>query len=69
MIFEYFKHEQRIRNQGEYPPKCPYLKQSQAIEPSFLTITKSLSNKILETCCELLKYMYKLLDIDGRKDF
>ena len=51
------------------PPKFPYLKHLQAIDPSFVTITKPLSNKILQTCCKGLKIMRKCLEIDGRKGF
>ena len=40
-----------------------------SFHPSFVTITKPLSNKILEACRERLKLMSKHLEIDGRKDF
>ena len=40
-----------------------------SFHPSFVTITKPLSNKILEACRERLKLMSKHLEIDRRKDF
>ena len=37
------------------PTPFPYLKHFQAIDPSFATITKSLTNKRGETSCEGLE--------------
>ena len=36
-------------------PPFPYLKHLQAVDPSFITITKLSSNEIKETFCEGLK--------------
>ena len=47
-----------MRDESEYhssPPLFPYLKHLKAIEPSFVTISKLLSNKMGETFCEGLK--------------
>ena len=51
----YFRCVRNIRNCSEYPPTFPYLKNLRAIDPSFVTITKQLNNKIGETFCEGLK--------------
>ena len=40
---------------GGYPSAFTYLKHLQSIDPSFLTITKTLSNKVGETFCKGLK--------------
>ena len=37
------------------PPPFPYLKHLQAIDPSFVTITKPVNNERGETFCEGLK--------------
>ena len=47
----------------------PYLKHLQAVEPSFVNITKTLSSKIGETFCEGLKLMCKLFEIDRENFF
>ena len=45
-----------IRNiRANIPHTFHFLKHLQAIDPSFVTITKPLSNKIGETFCEELK--------------
>ena len=49
------------------PPPCLYLKHLQAIDPSFVTITKPLSNKRGETFCEGLKLMWKLFEIMDKR--
>ena len=49
--------------------RLPCLKHSQAIDPSFVTITKPLSNKIEETFCEGLKWICKFFEIKGQKTF
>ena len=46
----------------------PFLKHLQAINPSFVTITKPLKNKIGETFCEGLKWICKLFKKNGQKD-
>ena len=40
----------------------------QAMNPSFVTIAKPLSNKIGETFCEGLKWMCKLSEKNRQKD-
>ena len=46
----------KIHNvRGNIPLHLLFLKHLQAIDPSFATITKPLSNKIVETFCEGLK--------------
>ena len=52
---KYFKYERNTQYKSEYPLTFPFLKYLQAIDPSFVTITKPLSNKICETFCEGLK--------------
>lgn len=47
-----FFHE---NNALRYPFPFPYLKDLQAIDPLFVTITKPLSNKSGETFCDGLK--------------
>ena len=42
-----------------------FLKHLHAIDPSFVTITKPLSNKIGGTFCEGLKYMCKFFEKNG----
>ena len=45
-----------------------FLKYLQAIDPSFVTITKTLSNKIGETLYEGLKWMCTLFEKNGQTD-
>ena len=52
---KYFKYEQKTQYQSEYPLIFTFLKHLQAIDPSIVTITKPLSNKIGEAFCEGLK--------------
>ena len=47
----------------------PYLKHLQAIDPSFITITKPLSNKIIQTFDEGLEWIWKFFEINGQKNF
>ena len=53
----------------EIRPPFLYLKDLQAIDPSFVTIIKLSSNEIRETFCEGLKWMYKLFEIYAWQDF
>ena len=46
----------------------PFLKHLQAVDPSFATIIKPLSNKIGETSCEGLKWMCKLFEKNGQSN-
>ena len=55
--------------QNEYTPTFRYSEHLQAIDPSFVTITKQLDNKIGETFCEGLKCMCKVFEIYGQKYF
>ena len=52
---KYFKYERNTQYQSEYPLTFPFLKHLQAVNPSFVTITKLFSNKIGETFYEGLK--------------
>ena len=45
----------------------PYLKHLQAIYPSFITITKLLSNTIGKSFCERFKRMCNIFEGDGQK--
>ena len=47
----------------------PFLKHLQVINPSFVTFTKPLSNKIIEKFCEGLKWMCKLFEENEQKRF
>ena len=58
-----------MRGQSEQPSEFPDLKRCQAIDPSFVTITKPLSNNIGEARYEGLKSICKLFEINGQKDF
>ena len=58
-----------MRDWSEYPPMFLILKHLQAMNPSFVIITKSLRNKTGETLCERWKCMCKLFEINGQKDF
>ena len=40
-----------MQDQSKYPPPFPYLKCLQGINPSFVTITKPLSNKRGDSFC------------------
>ena len=50
-------------------PPVSCLKIFQAIHSSFVTITKPLNNKRGEAFCKELKWMCKLFEINGQKDF
>ena len=51
-----FRYGQSMRiNCSEYLHPFPYLKHLEAIDPSFVTITKLSSNEIREAFCEVLK--------------
>ena len=63
-----FKKFQICETTGNTPP-FPYFKDLQAIDPSFVTIIKPLTNKIGETFCERLKWMCKLFEIDCHRHF
>ena len=52
---KYFKYERNTQYESEYPLTFPFLKHLQPIDPSFVTVTKPLSNKTGETFCEALK--------------
>lgn len=54
-IFEIFQIGSINARLKQKTPMFPYLKHLKAIKPSFLTITKLLSNEIGETLCEELK--------------
>ena len=43
---KYFKYEQNMRDQREYSPRFPFLKHLQRNDPSFVSITKPLKNKL-----------------------
>ena len=47
----------------------PYFRHLQATDPSFGTITKTLSNNITETFSEGLKRKCKLVELNGQKIF
>ena len=61
---KYLKYEQNMQYQNEYPLKFPFLKHLPASDPSFVTITKLLSNNI----CEGLKSVCKHFEKNGQKD-
>ena len=50
-------------------PSFLYLRHFQAIDTSFLTITKLSSNGIRETFCEELKWMCELFETNVQQDF
>ena len=64
---KYLKYERNTSELGWIPLTFPVLKQLQAIDPSFVTITKPLRNKIVETFCEGLKWMCTLFEKNGKK--
>ena len=66
---KFFKHELNIQDYSEYPPTFHYLKHLHLTDPSFVTITKPLSNMTGETFCEELKRMCKLFEIDDQNYF
>ena len=47
--------DENMRDKCEYPPPFTCLKHLQAMDSSFVTITKFSNNKIRETFCEGLK--------------
>ena len=50
-------------------PFFPYLKHLQAIDPSFVAITKSLRKTIEDTFCKGLKWLCKFFEIVDKKIF
>ena len=66
---KYSNCERNMRDWSEWFPVFPYLKHLQAVEPSFVNITKTLSSKIGETFCEALKLMCKRFEIDQENFF
>ena len=66
---KYFKSKRNIRDWSKYPLTFPYLKDLQAMEPSFLAITKLISNKIRERFRKGLKQICKLCETDWQKRF
>ena len=54
-IFEIFQIWTKHARLQRIPSTFPYLKHLQAIDPSFLTITKLSSSEIRETFCEGVK--------------
>ena len=65
----HFKDVRNMRDSSKYPSKFPYSKHLQAIDLSFATFAKPLSNKIEETFHEILKWKCKPFDLNGWKDF
>ena len=55
MMFKIFKILTKHATLERIPFRFPYLKHLQAIDPSFVPITKSLSNKKGKTFCEGFK--------------
>ena len=58
-----------MQDYREDPPTFHYLKHFQVTNPSFVTITKPLSNITEKTFCEELKKMCKLFEIDDQNYF
>ena len=51
------------------PSPFPYLKHLQAIDPSFVTMTKLSSNELKKTIEKELKWICKLFEINEQQDF
>ena len=58
----------RLERIALHPPAFSYLKHLPTIHPSFVTITKPLSNEWGQTFCEGLKWMCQPFEINGPKD-
>ena len=50
-----FKYERHVGDYSEYTRTFPYLKHLQAIGPSFVIMTRTLSNKVAKIFCKELK--------------
>ena len=68
-IFEIFQIWTKYARLERIPPPFSYLKNLQAIDASFVIITKISSNEIRETFCEGLRWMCKLFEKNAEQDF
>ena len=58
--FLWNKYERNTQYQSEHSLTFPFLKHSQAIDPSFVTITKPLNKNIEQIYCEYISFSRKM---------